>query len=61
MDLKQFELLKSENINYKYMIHNGYFEWAYGSPLDPLIITRDTAIKIFFNFEKRTGKDVINE
>lgn len=61
MDMKELEKLENENKDSKYMVHNGYLGWGYGTPQHPLIISRDTAIKIFIDYEKRTGKDAVSE
>lgn len=61
MDIKRLERIQSENPNLKFMLHNGYFAWSYGSPQNPIFISNDTAIKILLEFEKRTGKDAVDE
>ena len=30
----------------RWFVHNGFLGWAYGSPLDPVPITRDCALRI---------------
>jgi hypothetical protein len=61
VDIKKLEDMQIDKPNFKLMVHNGYFAWLYGSPQNPLLISKDTAIKILSEFEIRTGKDAINE
>lgn len=61
IDFKDLIAVENEIVNGNYYVHNGYFGYSYGSPLNPKRISKKTALDILNIYFERTGKHPIVE
>ncbi len=53
--------IENEIVDGRYYVHNGYYGFAYGSPLNPKRISNKTALDILNRYVEITGKNPIPE
>lgn len=57
--IEQIDQLIREHPDRRFFIHDGFNPWSYGTPLDPVLITPDTARSILDLAARREAGDVL--